>query len=169
MPPILQLDIQQIIAQSLGFLILLGVLKRCAWKPLLAMLDSRRARIDEAFRHIEQGKAELVKTQLELQMRLTKIEEEARAKIQEAIKDGRRIASEIQDEARAQAQQVIAKSKETVELELAKAKVTLRNDLADMTIEAVEDLLKRKLNGDVDRALVNSILEELGESMGPRV
>ena len=168
MPPILQLDIQQIIAQSLGFLILLGVLKRFAWTPLLAMLDSRRARIEESFRQIEQGKAELAKTQIELQARLAKIEEEARATVQASIKDGRRIAGEIQDEARVQAQQILAKAKETVELELAKAKVTLRNDLADMTIEAVEDLLRRKVNGDVDRALVTSILEELGASTGSR-
>ena len=161
MPPILQLDLQQILSQSLSFLLLLWVLRRFAWRPLLAILDKRRAHIEEELRHAAQTKAELARLQEEYSRRLAKIDEEARAKIQQAILEGKRIAIEVQEQARAQAQAILTKSKETVELELAKAKVTLRDQVAAMTVEAVERILKQKLDPKTDHYLVQRVLEEL--------
>ena len=168
MPSILQLDLQQIISQALSFLLLLWVLRRVAWRPLLGVLDARRARIDEELRQAAQQQAAVERLKVELATRLSKMDEETRLSIQQAIQEGRRIAMEIQDEARTQAQGILAKSKETIELELAKATVTLRDELADMTIQAVERLLKQKLDPETDRAIVAGILDELGTSDTPR-
>ena len=161
MPPILQLDLQQIISQAISFLILLVLLKRFAWKPLLAMLDQRRARIEEDLRQVAQQKDELDRTQQEYAKRLGAIEAEARTKIQQAILEGKQISMEIQDQARAQGLALIEKSKETIELELAKAKVTLRNQLAAMTVGAVERILQERLDTEKDKRLVDSVLEQL--------
>ena len=166
MPPILQLDLQQIISQSLSFLLLLWVLRRFAWRPLLSLLDARRAKIEGDLRHAAQQKADVERLSAQLNQRLAAIDEEARAKIQQAVLEGRRIGMEVQEEARAQAQGILAKSRETIELELAKAKVSLRDEMADMTMETVERLLKRKLNPETDRQLVTSILDELGAAGG---
>ena len=160
----LQLDLQQIISQAISFLLLLWVLKRFAWKPLLGLLDARRARIEDGIKQVEQGKADMVRLQQEQQQRLSAIDQEARANVQAAIQDGRRIASENQDEARAQAQAVVEKSKETIALELTKAKVTLRDELADMTGKAVERLLQHKVTDASDRQLIDSIVDELERS-----
>ena len=78
----LQLDLQQIVSQALSFLLLLWVLKRFAWKPLLGVLDARRARIEEGIARIDQGKADLERHQQELNSRLAKIDNEARGRIQ---------------------------------------------------------------------------------------
>ncbi len=166
MPPILQLDLQQIISQSLSFLLLLWVLRRFAWRPLLSLLDARRAKIEGDLRHAAQQKADVERLSAQLNQRLAAIDEEARAKIQQAVLEGRRIGMEVQEEARAQAQGILAKSRETIELELAKAKVSLRDEMADMTMETVERLLKHKLNPETDRQLVTSILDELGAAGG---
>ena len=161
MPAILQLDVQQVISQALSFLLLLWVLRRFAWRPLLAMLDERRARIAQEFQQAAQRKAELERLQEEYGKRLAVIEEEARSKIQQAVLEGKRIAAEIQEQARAQGLALITKSKETVELEIAKAKVTLRDELAALTIGAVERILHEKLDAEKDRQLVNAVLDEL--------
>ena len=168
MPPILQLDLQQIVSQALSFLLLLWVLKRFAWKPLLGVLDARRARIEDGLARIDQGKADLERLQQELAGRLAKIDDESRARIQQAVQEGRRIAMEIQDQARSQAQDVLAKSRETIELELAKAKVSLRDQLVEMTMGAVERIIQQKLDGAADTRLVESALEQLerGEGRG---
>ena len=161
MPPILQLDLQQIVSQTISFLILLWLLKRFAWRPLLTLLDQRRARIEEALRQIAQSKAEIAQLQAEYSQRLAKINDEARAKIQQAILEGKRISVEIQEQAREQSYALLTKSKETMELELAKAKVTLRDEVAAMTVEAVERILRQKLDAASDRKLVESILNEI--------
>lgn len=157
----LQLDLQQILSQAFSFLILVWVLKRFAWRPLLSVLDQRRVRVEEEFARIEQSKTELVKLQQDYQQRIAKIEEEARAKIQHAIIDGKRIATEIQEQAREQGHVLLAKAKDTIELELDKARVTMRDQLAAMTTDAVERVLRQKLDAQRDQQLINSVLDEL--------
>ena len=157
----LELDLQQILSQAISFVILLWLLRRFTWRPLLAILDQRRRHIETTLQDVAGKKAEMERLQADYAQRLGKIDDEARVKIQQAVLEGKRIAIEVQEEARAQAQAILAKSKETVELELAKAKVTLRDQVADMTVEAVERVLKQKLDAKSDRALVESALDEL--------
>jgi F-type H+-transporting ATPase subunit b len=158
---VLQLDLQQVLSQAISFIVLLMILRRFAWRPLLAILDERRRHIETTLQDVAKKKAELERLQVDYSQRLAKIDDEARVKIQQAVLEGKRIALEVQEEARAQAQAILAKSKETVELELAKAKVTLRDQIADMTVEAVERVLQQKLDAKADRALVESVIDEL--------
>ena len=153
--------IQELSIQVVGFLLLFIMMKRVAWRPLLALLDERRTKIEEAFRKIAHSKTELAHLQEEYGRRLAKIEDEARTKIQQAILEGKRISIEVQEQAREQAQAVMTKAKETVELELAKAKVTLRDQVAAMTMDAVERVLQQKLDAKTDRHVVDTVLDEL--------
>ena len=61
MPSFLQPDLQQVLSQAVSFLLLLWLLRRFAWTPLLTMLDQRRSRIEEEFRRIAQSKEELAR------------------------------------------------------------------------------------------------------------
>ena len=99
----LQLDMQQILSQSVAFLLLLIVLRRFAWKPLLGVLDARRQKIEDDLRQAAQQRAEVARLQQELDQRLAAISDEARAKIQQAIIEGKRVAVEVQEDARAHA------------------------------------------------------------------
>ena len=164
MPSFLQPDLQQIVSQALSFLLLLFVLRRFAWRPLLGVLDARRARIEAHLREAARLQEEAARLQQDLARRLAMIDDEARVKIQQAIQEGRRMAAEVQEDARTQAQGILAKSKETIELELAKAKVTLRDELAELTASAVQRLLRQTLDEKTDHRLIASILEELGSS-----
>ena len=161
MPEILKLDLQQVLSQALSFFLLVVILKRFAWKPLLSILDQRRARIEEELRQVAQSKADLARLQEDYSKRLAGIEEEARAKIQQSILEGKRMSVEIQEQARAQGYALLNKAKETIELEIAKAKVTLRDQMVALTIEALERTLRRKIDEKTDRHLVETVLEEL--------
>ncbi len=163
----LQLDLQQILSQSISFLVLLWLLRRFAWRPLLTLLDRRRAHIEDELRHVAQSKAEMLRLQEEYRQRLAKIEEEARAKIQQGILEGKRIAVEIQEQARAQGYALMTKSKEAIELEVAKARVTLRDQIATMTVNAVEHILRQKLDEKANRHLVDAVLDELEHGPTP--
>ncbi len=104
---------------------------------------------------------ELTRLQEDYSRRIAAIEAEARTKIQESIKEGKRVALEIQEQARAQGAALITKSKETVELELAKAKITLRDQMVALTTDAVERILREKLDAEKDQRLVEAVLDEL--------
>ncbi len=168
MPPILQLDVQQIISQAISFLILLWVLKRFAWRPLLSMLDQRRERIDQDLAQAAAKKEELTRLEEDYRKRLAAIDQEARLKIQEAVQEGKQVAMEIQGQARVAAQNILAKAQETVEMELSKAKVTLRDQVVEMTLEALERMLRKKLDAQTDRLLIEASLEELEQQQSTK-
>jgi len=155
------LDWQQILSQAISFVLLVVVLKRFAWKPLLGILDQRRAHIELQLSRVAQSREELERLQADYAKRLAQIDEEARVKIQQAILEGKRISMEVQEQARAQASAILTKSKETIELEFAKAQVSLRDQIAEMTVDAVERVLQKKLDAKTDRQLVEATLEEL--------
>lgn len=151
----------QIVTTVLGFFLLVLLLRKFFWGTILGLLDDRRRRIEEGFSNIARSKEELSRLQEDYQKRLSQIEEEARSRIQQAALEGKRLALEIQEQARAQGQAVIAKSKETIELELARARIVLRDQLANMTLEAVERILHKKLDEPTDRQIVDAALESL--------
>ena len=151
----------QILTTILGFFLLVAVLRKFFWKTVLQLLDDRRHRIEESLKDIARSKQEIDRLQAEYSQRLAKIEDEARTKIQQAILEGKRIAVDIQEQARAQGYEIMNKSKETIELELAKANVLLRNQVAEMTMEAVERILRQKLDPKTDRHVVDAVLAEL--------
>lgn len=157
----LQVEWQQVLSQVFSFLLLLFVLRKFAWRPILTLLDERQARIKQDLDEAAKQKEEMVRLKEDYSTRIAKIEEEARAKIQQSVHDGKRIAMEIQEEARTQAHEVVAKSKETIELEIAKAKVTLRDEVVGMAIRSVERILGQKLDDKTDKRLVDAALDEL--------
>jgi F-type H+-transporting ATPase subunit b len=161
MPSFLQPDLAQILSQTISFALLVIILKRFAWKPLLGILDARRAHIEAQLSQIAQSRAELEQLHADYAQRLSKIDEEARVKIQQAILEGKRISMEVQEQARAQALAILSKSKETIELEFAKAQVTLRDQMAEMTVTAVERILRKKLDAKTDHQLVDAVLDAL--------
>ena len=157
----MSLSLQEILAQALGFLLLVWVLKRIFWKPLLAALEARRSRIEDAFRKIDSSKKEIEGLRSDYEKRLEKIEEEARGKLQAAVDEGRQIAREIQEKAREEAKEALTRSKETLGLEVAKARIDLRREIADLTLLAAEKLLREKMSGEKHREKIIEMIEEL--------
>ncbi len=157
----MSLSLQEILTQALGFLILLFVLRKIFWKPILTSLESRRSRIEEAFKQIESSKKEIEGLKTSYQLRLEKIEEDARSKLQAAIDEGRKIAREIQEKAREDAKEVLTHSKENLSLEIAKARIELRKEIAELTLLASEKLLKEKMTDQKHREKILGMIEEL--------
>ena len=157
----MSLSLQEILTQALGFLLLVWFLKRIFWKPVLAMLETRRSGIEKAFRQIEDSKKEIEGLRLDYESRIARIEEEARAKLQGAIDEGRRIAREIQEKAREEAGEALLRSKENLGLEIAKARVELRREIAQLTLLTTEKLLREKMTGEKHQEKILELIEEL--------
>ena len=159
----MNLEIQQILTQALGFLILLFILKKIAWKPLLSLLDERREKISSEFQAIEHTKSELSRLEQDYKARLADIDAQARQRIQEAISEGQRISVEIQEKAREESKNILNKAKENIELEVAKARVELRNQVAVLAIKAAEKLIKVELTEERHKRLVTEFIDEAGQ------
>ncbi|MCC6543310.1 MAG: F0F1 ATP synthase subunit B [Nitrospirae bacterium] len=159
----MNLEIQQILTQALGFLVLLFILKKIAWKPLLSLLDERREKILSEFQSIERTKSELSRLEQEYKARLAEIDAQARQKIQEAIAEGHQIAVDVQEKAREEAKNILNKAKDNIDLEIAKARVELRNQVVSLAISAAEKVIKEELSDERHKRLVNEFIDEAGQ------
>ncbi|OGW80911.1 MAG: ATP synthase F0 subunit B [Omnitrophica bacterium GWA2_52_8] len=151
----------EVLVQLLAFLIVFGVLRALAWKPILSSLASRRNRIKKSFDDIETAKRDVERLKSDYHRHLQRIDDEARAKLQEAIDEGRRISKEIQEKARLESQAVFEKSKESLTLEISKARAVLRREIADLSVEVAEKIIREKLTGDRQQEKIMEIIEDL--------
>jgi F-type H+-transporting ATPase subunit b len=151
----------QFVVNILAFLLLLVILKKFAWGALLKLIDERREKIASEFALIEQTKRELEKLKSDYQAHLTRIEEEARVKIQQAVLEGRRVASEIEEGARARSRESLDKTKEAIALEVAKAREELKEQVVDLAIQATHKVLERHLDEETDRRMIEAFIREV--------
>lgn len=155
------LSANEIVAQVVSFLLLLTLLRIFAWKKLLKMLDDRRERIASEFRKIEEAQSAVEKLRADYDKRLAGIEAEARAKIQEAVAEGKKVSQEIREGARQEARTILGKAQENIEIEVSKAKQELKEKVVELTLGTTEKLLKEKITDEKDRKLASDFLDEM--------
>jgi len=157
----MHIEYQQLLTHAVGFLIAFFILKKYAWKPILTLLDDRRQKIADEFSRIEVKKQEAEALLLEYETRLKKIEEEARAKLNESVAEGQKIASEIKADAQQEARGIISRAKSELERDVQKARAQLKQDLVGMTLGATERLLRERLDEKANRKLIERFLDEV--------
>jgi F-type H+-transporting ATPase subunit b len=157
----LGIKVAELLTQIVGFILAWLILWKFAWKPLTGMLEQRRERIKNDLDAAENIKKQAADELVEYQNKLKEIDTEARARIQEAVTDGNRVATEIREQARAEAKEIIGKAREELSRDVAKAKVELRNDMVNMAIAATEKIIAEKLDDEKHRLLLRNFLDEV--------
>ena len=155
------IHLKEVLVQLVAFLIVFFTLKKFAWKPLLAIIKSRRERFESEWRRIEKSQQNVAALEKDYRAHLQKIEEEARAKMQEAIQEGRRLAREIQEKARRDSQSTFEKTKENLELEVDKARIELRREIADLAIMVSEKIVQEKMTDSKQQDKILDMIKEL--------
>jgi F-type H+-transporting ATPase subunit b len=157
----MSLEWQQLLTHSLGFLITLWILRRFAWKPLLALLEDRRNRIVDEFKKIDDEKAKVAEQKAQYEARLREIDNERRAKLVEAVDEGKKVAADIKAHAQDEVKELHAKAKAELDRDVAKARVELRNQMVAITMTAAEKLIKEKLDDTKHRDLIGKYIAEV--------
>jgi F-type H+-transporting ATPase subunit b len=154
------LSANEIVAQTIAFLLLLAIMKSVFWKKVLKLLDDRKARIASEFKLIEDARTETERIRLDYEKRLATIDEAARAKMQEAISEGRRIADEIRENASKDGDKLVENARAIIKSDLAKAKEELKNEMVGLVIDTAGKVIQEKLSEEEDKKLVEYFLKE---------
>ncbi len=155
---------QQALTHAIGFLITVWILKRFAWGPLLSLLEERRNKIINEFKNIDDEKAKVGQLTTQYESKLKEIDVERRAKLVEAVNEGKKIAEEIKLAARSEAKDIGVKAKADLIRDVAKAKVQLKNDMVAMTVTATERIIKEKLDDAKHRELISGFIDSVEEA-----
>ncbi len=156
----MDLEYKQIISQIIAFLIMLWILKRFAWKPLLQIMEERRQHIKAEFEAIDNQKLDIKKLQADYEATLKGIDAEARTRLQEGVNEGRKIAQEIQQAARVQSQEIIKKANDEIKQEVSKAKIQLKNQVVDLTMQATGKIIQKSMDQNNQKELVTEFLKD---------
>jgi len=159
--PLVQLDPGLFIWTILTFLLLFSVLAKFAWKPLLKYLEGREETIRQSLDDAEKAKEELERLTTEGDAIVAK----ARAEAQSIVTEGKNAAQKIKDEtirnAKEQASGLISKAEEGIRAEKDRAISEIKTEVADLSISVAEKLIRKNLDADDNRALIDESLKEV--------
>ena len=117
----LALNIPLIVTEAIGFLLLLWFLNRYVFKPIFGILDERQKLIQEGYDQLDASRAQMEQMRHDYELRLQGIEEEAREKIQAAVKDGQALRDSLVADAQLQAATIIEQGRNESERDRQKA------------------------------------------------
>ena len=157
------------IGVSIGvFVILLLVLSKVAWKPILAGLQQRedtiKKALDDAAEANEQAKALIAK----YESKLDEAREEGQAIIEETRRDAQELRAQIEADATKRAEETVARSKREVEQVFAKAWDGLVKDAATVATEAASQIIQQELSPEGHADIVSGIVSDLASRGGDR-
>jgi F-type H+-transporting ATPase subunit b len=155
------LSASEIFAQILSFFLLLFLLRLFVWKKFLGLLDQRKERIRSEFEKIEETKLEIGKLKTEYESRMLFIQEQAQAKIKEAVDEGRKLSAQIRKQAHEEAQDIIDDARKQVKHEVSQAQDKLKDRIVDIAMESARSLIQEKLTEDGDRKIVEDFIKEM--------
>jgi F-type H+-transporting ATPase subunit b len=124
-----------LIAQVVLFAIVYWVLKRFAFKPVIAMLEERRRRIEEGQLNAENIKKQLAAAQSKYEEILGKANAEAQRLIEEVRMSGDRLAEQKRQEAIAAAEQITLKAQEAMSLERDRLMAEMKRELGRLVVD----------------------------------
>jgi F-type H+-transporting ATPase subunit b len=149
------------LSQVISFVIVALLLRRFAYKPILAVLEERRQRIAEGLLN-----AEKIKTQLaEAEQRYAEILSNANTAAQKMINEARESASHVaerkQQEAVAAAEQIVAKAREASAIEHERVMTELRREVGRLVVDTTAKVTGKVLNNDDQRRLQEEATRQL--------
>jgi F-type H+-transporting ATPase subunit b len=154
----------EIVAQIISFLLLLFILRKFLWKKFLQVLDERQKKIASEFQAVGDSRALVASLEAEYRAKIAGIEKEAKAKTEEAIAEGRRIADELRAGAEENSKKLLENTRASIQDELVKAKEELKGDIVDIVIKVTEKVIEEKLTEKTDRRIVEEFVEGTANS-----
>ncbi|MFT4856129.1 MAG: F-type H+-transporting ATPase subunit b [Algoriphagus sp.] len=148
--------------QLFGFLGLLFILIKFAWKPMLAALDERESSIENALKSAETARNEMANLKAENEKLLAEARLERDIILKKAQDASVKMIDEAKEDAIKAGAQMIASAKAVIETEKKAALADIKTQVASLSIEITEKLLRKNLSDDkAQKELVDGFLNEL--------
>ena len=146
----------------ISFSVILFILKKYAWKPILKALKDREISIDTALKSADKAIEEMEQLRADNE----KIIKEAKNERDNLLKDARqvkeKIISEAKEKANSEAKKIIEDAIGKIEIEKEAAVDEIKNQVAGFSIEIAEKILKKKLEKTKDQKdLINELIDEI--------
>ena len=159
--PLVQLDPGLFVWTIITFLILLTLLSKFAWKPLLNALEKREDEITNSLENAEKARKELERLTTEGD----KIIAQARSEAQAIVSEGKKAADQLKEstllKAKEEAVTNLEQAKEQIQVEKDKAIAEIKGEVVGLSLSIAEKLVKKNLNEEDNKSLINESLKHI--------
>jgi F-type H+-transporting ATPase subunit b len=160
--PLVQPDPGLYIWTILTFLVLLTLLAKFAWGPLLKALDGRQEAIRKALDDAQQAKAELERLNQESAQIIARARQEADAIITRSRSDAESLREDLRVKARAEADGIVRNAERQIQAETARALQQIRHEAVDLSVAIASKIIQRNLTKEDNERLIDETLRQLG-------
>ncbi len=148
--------------QSVVFILLILLLRKYAWKPILNAVNEREQSIEGALKAAEKAREEMKALQADNEAILKEAREERERILKEARDMKNKIVAEAKEAATAEADKTVAAAKATIEAEKSAAVAELKKQAATLSIEVAEKVLGQELSSENKQAeMIGKIIDDV--------
>jgi F-type H+-transporting ATPase subunit b len=159
--PLVQPDPGLYIWTIATFLVLLWLLAKFAWRPLLLALERRQDSIRKSLDDAQQAKVELERLNVESQKILAAARAQADTILSETRSDANRLRDELKQKAQLEAAGVMKNTERQIEMETARALQQIRNEAVDISIAIASKLLQRNVSKEDNERLIEETFKQI--------
>ena len=159
--PLVQVDPGLFIWTIATFLVLLTLLAKFAWRPLLQALAAREETIRRSLADAEKARQELERLNQESESIIRQARTEAESIIVATRADAERLRGELREKARNEAEGIIKNAERQIQLETARALEQIRRETADLSIAIASKLIQKNITREDNERLIDDALKQL--------
>jgi F-type H+-transporting ATPase subunit b len=161
MNPLVQPDPGLFVWTILTFLILVGLLARYAWRPLLQALERRQATIVQSLEDAQRARQELERLQRESTQIMAQARMEAESILARSRSDADALREELKQKARTEAAAIVKNAERQIQLETARAVQQIRHEAVDLSVAIASKILRRQVTREDNEALIQDALKQV--------
>ena len=165
--PLVQPDPGLYIWTILTFLLLVTLLAKFAWRPLLEALENRQASIRKSLDDARQAKVELERLNAESAKIIAEARLQADAIVARTRSDAEQLREELKQKARAEAATIVKNAERQIELETARALQQIRHEAVDISVAIASRLLQKNVTREDNERLIEDTFKQLESSRRP--
>jgi len=150
-----------LIAEIIAFLLMLGVLARWVYPPIIRAAEARQNQIKLQLEQAEKARKEAEERLQAAQAEIVKAREQAGQIIEQANRAAERIQQEAQEKARDEARRIVEAASRDIDAERQRAIQAIRLQMADIVTEAVRRIVGESLDGQLHHKLVEATIEQV--------
>lgn len=149
------------IIQSVVFLVLLFVLGKFAWKPILNAINEREVSIQDALNQAQLARDEMKNLKAENENIIREAKAERDAILKEAREIKEKIVAEAKDAAKTEGDKMIDHARQSIQAEKSAAMADIKNQIGALSVNIAENILQQKLDSsEAQNALVENYLNK---------
>lgn len=155
-----------LVAQILNFFILLFILKKFAYKPLLEMMEARRNKIVSDLENAEKNRLAAEQLRADYEKQLAQIKSEAQVILDRANRVAQETREEILTQARAEQERLLTAARDQIAREQQKAIADVRNEVANLSVLVATQIIGASMDSAKDKAIIADVLSKLDNKQG---